>query len=265
MLREIEEKEGPLNPESDAGESDAEAAGEGVPDVTGEAAATTEVESPEAKTTDEATDDAAKSDADPAAGRAARAVPLTFAPPRPRAAPAGPRRPPQRTRDPRASMAAKKLKASEKSAILTKIVGKLKKRYGSKVPESERGVLETFIFAACLEDATDEQAEAAYSRLLDQFHDMNEIRVSLISEIERTLDELSEPAIRARRVREGLQHFFEEHFNFDLEPMKKKTQDSAGQELGRRAVRDAVHAELHAQRGARGARRAAGLTPDGVC
>ena len=129
-------------------------------------------------------------------------------------------------------MAAKKLKASEKSAILTKMVGKLKKRYGSKPPEADRPVLETFIYAACLEDTTDEAAEAAYARLLDQFHDMNEIRVSLISEIERTLDALDEPALRARRVREGIQHFFEEHFNFDLEPLKKKTQDSASEEIG---------------------------------
>ena len=52
-------------------------------------------------------------------------------------------------------MASKKLKASERSTIVTKLVNRLKKRYGSKAPTPERNVLETFIFAACLEDATD--------------------------------------------------------------------------------------------------------------
>ena len=130
-------------------------------------------------------------------------------------------------------MASKKLKASEKSAIVSKLVTRLKKRYGSKAPSPDRSVLETYIYAACLEDATDEQAEAAYATLLDEFHDLNEIRVSLISEIERTLETLSEPAYRARRIREGLYYVFEheENFAFDLESLKKKTQDSASGEL----------------------------------
>ena len=128
-------------------------------------------------------------------------------------------------------MASKKLKASEKAAIVSKMVTRLKKRYGGKAPQSDRNVLETWIFSACLEDTTEEPAEAAYAALLDAFHDLNEIRVSLISEIERPLETLSEPAYRARRIREGLQHVFEEAFKFDLEPLRKKTQDSVTDDL----------------------------------
>ena len=75
-------------------------------------------------------------------------------------------------------MSTTKLKASDRQALFRKIVTVLKKKYGGSVPKDQRNVLETMLFACCLEDAQHEDAEAAYQNLLDSFHDLNEIRVS---------------------------------------------------------------------------------------
>lgn len=128
-------------------------------------------------------------------------------------------------------MAAKKLKASEKSALLTKLTTALKKKFGSKAPKADRSVLESYMYAACVEDTTDEAAEVAFAKLLDSFHDLNEIRVSTVAEIERPLDTLPQPEFRAMRIREALQHVFEKHFAFDLDSLKKKNLDGATSDL----------------------------------
>lgn len=128
-------------------------------------------------------------------------------------------------------MATKKMKTSEKAALLTKLTNALKKKYGSKAPKAERPVLESYMFAVCLEDTVDEAADAAFAKLLDSFHDLNEIRVSTVREIERPLDSLPDPEFRAMRVREALQHVFEKHFAFDLDSLKKKNLDGASSDL----------------------------------
>lgn len=128
-------------------------------------------------------------------------------------------------------MAAKKMKTSEKATLLGKLTTMAKKKYGGKVPSTDLGVLETFLLAACLENNIDEPAMAAYTKMLDSFHDLNEIRVSTVREIERTLASLPEPEFRAMRIREGLQHVFEAHFAFDLDGLKKKNQDNAAADL----------------------------------
>ena len=129
-------------------------------------------------------------------------------------------------------MPAKKMKTSDKAKILTKLTTTLKKKYGGKAPKADRAVLESYLFAACLENEVDEAADAAYSKLLDAFHDLNEIRVSTVLEIERPLSSLADPEFRAMRIREGLQHVFEKHFAFDLDSLKKKNLDGALSDLG---------------------------------
>src|SRR5690606_1394941 len=111
----------------------------------------------------------------------------------------------------RSDMTIAKLKASDRQLLLRKVVTILKKRYGGNVPKESRNVLETMIFACCLEDARYEDAEAAYQNLLASFHDLNEIRVSSISEVERSLERLDDAAWRAFRARDVLQYVFEEY------------------------------------------------------
>lgn len=128
-------------------------------------------------------------------------------------------------------MAITKLKASQRQSLLRKVMTILKKKYGGSVPRDERNVLETMLFACCLEDAAHEDAEAAYQNLLTSFHDLNEIRVSSISEVERSLNGLDDAAWRAFRVRDVLQHVFEKHYVFDFEPLRRQTMDAAEKQL----------------------------------
>lgn len=125
----------------------------------------------------------------------------------------------------------KKLKASDRQAITRKLITVLKKKYGGSLPRSSRSVLETLLFAACLENAGYTAAEKTFDRMLKQFHDLNEIRVSSISEIEQVLADLSDPDWKALRIRETLQHTFEKHYSFDLEAVKRKTMDAAVKQL----------------------------------
>jgi endonuclease-3 len=129
-------------------------------------------------------------------------------------------------------MTASKIKASERQAILTKLVTVLKKRYGKQLPHADRPVFETLLFAALLEDATTADAEQAWDELVGAFFDLNEIRVSSITEIEHALKRLPHADWRALRVRDALQTVFETHYKFDLEHLKRKTHEQAIKELG---------------------------------
>lgn len=128
---------------------------------------------------------------------------------------------------------ANSIKASEKQAIAKKLVTALKKRHGSSVPKVELPVLESLIYAACLEDETYERAQEYYDRLLATFHDLNEIRVSSIWEVEAAFEGMSDPDWRSLRVRSALQYVFEKNYVFDFEVLRKKTQDLAARHLGK--------------------------------
>lgn len=130
-------------------------------------------------------------------------------------------------------MSSTKLKASDRQALFRKIVSVLKKKYGGSVPKDQRNVLETIMFACCLEDARYQDAETAYQNLLESFHDLNEIRVSSITEVERTLESLDNAAWRALRIRDTLQYVFEKYYVFDFEPLRRKTVDAAVKQLSK--------------------------------
>lgn len=123
------------------------------------------------------------------------------------------------------------LKAADKQKISKKLVTELKKHYKGSPPKQDRSIFETLLFSACLEDSTYEQAESAYERMLGSFFDLNEIRVSSVREIEESLGEINEANWKALRIREVLQFVFEKYYAFDLELLKRKTQEAANKEL----------------------------------
>ena len=125
----------------------------------------------------------------------------------------------------------KKLKASDRQAISRKVMAVLKKRYGGSLPRDSHPVLETLLFAACLENSDYESVQRVFAHMLESFHDLNEIRVSSITEIERVLTDLADPEWKALRIRETLQHTFEKHYSFDLDALKRKTMDAADKQL----------------------------------
>ncbi|WP_437229831.1 hypothetical protein SH661x_001647 [Planctomicrobium sp. SH661] len=128
-------------------------------------------------------------------------------------------------------MPAKSLKAADKQTILKKLITEMKRRFGGSVPKQNRPAFETLLYAICLEDVGSEEADAAYTQLLEPFFDMNEIRVSSVSQIEEALGDLRGADWKALRIREALQHVFEKFYAFDLEFLKRKTQEQAVKEL----------------------------------
>jgi len=127
---------------------------------------------------------------------------------------------------------AKKIKAADRQQACKKLTRVLKKRYQVSLPK-EKPVLETLLFAICLEDATVPQAEESFRRLNEDFFDLNEVRVSSISELAIVFRGSTEPEKRALQVRNVLHDIFEKNFSFDFEGLKKKTADLALKQLKR--------------------------------
>ena len=128
---------------------------------------------------------------------------------------------------------ASSIKASDKQAICKKLTTALKKRYSGSVPKVDLPVMESLVFAACLENESYERAQEYYDRLLEIFHDWNEVRVSSITELEAAFEGMADPDWRALRVRSILQYVFEKNYVFEFEAVRKKTQDLAARHLGK--------------------------------
>lgn len=128
-------------------------------------------------------------------------------------------------------MVAKKISTSEKQAICKKLITLLKKRYSATLPKYDRPVLETILHGVCLENTTNELADQVFEDLLEGFHDLNEIRVSTISELESIFEPVGDAEWRSYRIRSVLQYVFDKEFCFDLELLRKKTLDQAHKQL----------------------------------
>jgi hypothetical protein len=119
----------------------------------------------------------------------------------------------------------------DKLTLGKKLVALLKKRYPSPPSHQERPVLETLLYAISLEDASLEQADAAYQKLLNAFHDLNELRVSSITELSTVFDGMLSADWRAHRVRNVLHYVFEKNFEFAFESLRRKTVELATKQL----------------------------------
>jgi len=94
------------------------------------------------------------------------------------------------------------------------------------------------------------RAEAAYSRLLSSFHDLNELSGQLHHRAGPRLRRAGERADwRAHRVRTVLQYVFEKHFEFAFESLRRKTLELATKQLFKNPrdlspVRPQLHAAI---------------------
>lgn len=127
----------------------------------------------------------------------------------------------------------KKLKPHDRQTIVQNLMTALKKRYKSAVPKYSYTLLESLMYAAILEDAAETEAKEAYDRLLKAFYDLNEIRVSSITEIEEALNPLPNPGWPALRIREILQHTFEKYYRFDLDELKRKPVEQVEKQISK--------------------------------
>ena len=122
-------------------------------------------------------------------------------------------------------------RASDKQQACKKLSSLLQKDYGRSVPKIKLPVLETMLFAVCLEDNSWENAEAGYRKLLKSYFDLNEIRVSSVPELERTLGSLNAAAWKGLRIKSILRFVFESTYTFDFEKLAKLTLESAQKRL----------------------------------
>lgn len=122
-------------------------------------------------------------------------------------------------------------KASDKATACKKLTTILQKEYGKSLPKFKEPVLETMLFAVCLEDNPWDTAVASFQTLLKSYYDLNEIRVSSVSELERTLNDLKDADWKGLRIRSILRFVFESTYSFEYEKLGKLTVESAQKRL----------------------------------
>lgn len=130
-------------------------------------------------------------------------------------------------------VAASRHKTPDKQEVCRKVTTLLKKVYAGTVPKRELPVLETLLYAICLENTPMAQADSVYAKLLNAFHDLNEVRVSSITELLPVFSDVDEAEWRALRVKSTLQFIFETNYAFDFESLKRKTADLAVKQLAK--------------------------------
>jgi endonuclease-3 len=123
------------------------------------------------------------------------------------------------------------MSTSNRASLLNKIHRILRKTYKHTPPKGEQPLLESLLFACCLENARHDVAREAYDKLRGSFFDWNEIRVSTVKELAEVLAALPEPAESAARLKGILQSVFESDYSFDLEQLKKQNIGAAVKRL----------------------------------
>jgi endonuclease III len=109
----------------------------------------------------------------------------------------------------------------KRTQLLTKLQKVLKQNYKPVLPDTGRPILEQALFACCLENAEYAAAEKAFSRLGENYFDLNEVRVTTVAELAEALAPLPVPARAALSLRRVLQSVFESTYSFSLEHARK--------------------------------------------
>jgi endonuclease-3 len=115
----------------------------------------------------------------------------------------------------------KTIMSSNRSAIFEKLYKTLKKHY-RPIVSVERPVLETLLFACCLENARYDLAEESFARIQESFFDWNEVRVTTVKELSELMQGLPDPAAAAANLKHVLHSVFETHYEFNLESLRKQ-------------------------------------------
>lgn len=123
--------------------------------------------------------------------------------------------------------------AADRQKIVARLLKTLKNEFGNQPNYEQRPVLETMVFATCLEDATFDSAEAVFARLTGDFYDWNEVRVSTIAELEPVFDGVPNPALRAHRIRGILHYVFDHQYSYDFDAIRRKTMELAQKQLSK--------------------------------
>ncbi len=120
---------------------------------------------------------------------------------------------------------------SNRAQRIEKLAKALKRAFRPVPPPTERTVLETLVYACCLEDASHEQADEAFAKLTQTYVDWNEVRVTTVAELGELLAHLDQPEAAAVRLKRTLQSLFEKRYSFDLEELRKQNLGKAQAEV----------------------------------
>jgi hypothetical protein len=107
----------------------------------------------------------------------------------------------------------------------------LKKHYKFTEDTTERSVLESLLYACCLEDARPDQAEEAFAKLQQTYFDWNEVRVTTTIELSEVLTVLPNPTAAGHRIKRCLQSIFETRYQYDLDDLKKANLTKATEDM----------------------------------
>jgi endonuclease III len=118
-----------------------------------------------------------------------------------------------------------------RASLLNKLHKVLRRTYKHAPLKGDQLLLESLLFASCLENAHQEVARQAFTKVQDAFFDWNEIRVSTVKELAEVLSALPEPCESAARLKGILQSVFESDYSFDLEHLKKQNIGAAVKRL----------------------------------
>jgi len=118
-----------------------------------------------------------------------------------------------------------------RSAIINKILKVLRKHYKPVAAHPDRTVLDHLLYACCLENTRYETADEAFAKVQQSYFDLNEVRVTTISELSEALDVLPDAAAGATSLKRALQAVFEAHFDFDLEFLRKQNLGKSEKDL----------------------------------
>lgn len=130
-------------------------------------------------------------------------------------------------------MTTSRAKTADRQAALKKLLPLLKKHYKVQLPKTDQPVLETMLYAVCLEGVSVEEANRRIDRFHQAFPDLNEARVSQVSELECPFPGDPDADWRGYRLRAVLQFVFEKSFTFEFESLRKKTLDLAVKQLAK--------------------------------
>ena len=112
-------------------------------------------------------------------------------------------------------------KIPPRGQLLPKLYKALKAQYKPFTTDTTRPILHQVLIACCLENAPDDAAERAFTRLIEAYFDLNEVRVTTVAELAETLHDLPDPARAALSLRRALQGVFESTYSFSLEHARK--------------------------------------------
>jgi len=116
--------------------------------------------------------------------------------------------------------------AANRANVFTACHKIVKKHYTTAGPD-KRSILEQLVFSAILENASHKVAEQCYEKLLTEYFDWNEVRVTSVPELAEMFAKHPNSESAATRVKTLLQNIFEAIYTYDLEALKKGNQGKA--------------------------------------